>query len=320
MNPTPESRAKLTSRRFRNYIGASSAVGVAMRRLPIVLLCAFLAFAPGLALARAGDGSSMGSRGSQTYSAPPPTSSAPYGAAPMQRSLTPYGSGQQGYAQPQRSPFGGFLGGLLTGGLIGMLFGGGLFRHGIFGLFGGLFQLLILIWVVRWLFGMIAGGGRRMPQAMGPAPMGGPMGGPMPGPGPLHQLALTPGDYQAFEQALYAVQQAWSQHDINTLRLIATPEMVSYFGEQLAEQASRGVRNLVTDVHLDKGDLSEAWSEEGRDYATVSMSFSMVDVTYDQGGHVVSGTPGQRVSATEYWTFMRVPGGRWVLSAIQQVR
>jgi predicted lipid-binding transport protein (Tim44 family) len=298
---------------YRRYVFS----GVPMRRLLIALFCAFLIAAPGLALARAGDSTSMGSRGSQTYSAPRPTQSAPYGAAPVQRSLTPNSAPQPGYAQPQpqRSMFGGFLGGMLTGGLIGMMFGGGLMHNGFFGLIGGLFQLLILVFVVRWLFGMFFGG------RSAPAPtMNAGQPGPTPGPGPLNQLAVTPADFQAFEQTLYGVQQAWSQHDLNTMRLIATPEMVSYFAEQMSEQASRGVRNLVSDVHLDKGDLSEAWSEQGRDYATVSMRFSMVDVTYDQAGQVVSGTPGQRVAATEYWTFLRVPGGRWVLSAIQQVQ
>jgi predicted lipid-binding transport protein (Tim44 family) len=258
----------------------------------------------------------MGSRGSQTYSAPPPTNSAPYGAAPMQRSITPYNNNSQpSYAgQPQRSPFGGFMGGLLTGGLIGMMFGGGLLHHGFFGLIGGVFQLLILFWVVRWLFSLFAG------RASGGRPMMAGSPQPVPQSVPLHELQLSQADFQAFEQTLYAVQQAWSQHDLNTLRVVATPEMVSYFGEQMAEQTSRGVRNVVSNVHLDKGDLSEAWNEAGRDYATVSMSFSMIDVTYDQAGHVVSGQPNQRVAAAEFWTFMRMPGGRWVLSAIQQVR
>ena len=52
---------------------------------------------------------------------------------------------------------------------------------------------------------------------------------------------------------------------------MATPEMVSYFSEQLSEQASRGVRNSVTDVRLESGDLSQAWAEQGREYATVAM-------------------------------------------------
>ena len=96
--------------------------------------------------------------------------------------------------------------------------------------------------------------------------------------------------------------------------------MVSYFGEQLADQSSRGVRNTVTDVTLDKGDLSEAWSEGGRQFATVAMRFSMVDVTRDASGRVVDGDPAQRTTATELWTFMRAAGGRWLLSAIQQGR
>jgi predicted lipid-binding transport protein (Tim44 family) len=105
---------------------------------------------------------------------------------------------------------------------------------------------------------------------------------------------------------------------MRALQQIATPEMVSYFGEQLAEQASRGVRNTVTDVRLEKGDLSEAWSEGSREYATVAMRFSMVDVTRDSAGRVVDGALAERVLVTELWTFVRAPGGRWLLSAIQQ--
>jgi predicted lipid-binding transport protein (Tim44 family) len=76
----------------------------------------------------------------------------------------------------------------------------------------------------------------------------------------------------------------------------------------------------VSDVRLDRGDLAEAWRESGRDYATVAMRFSMIDVTRDAAGRVVDGSPAERVTATELWTFLRVPGGAWVLSAIQQAR
>ena len=77
---------------------------------------------------------------------------------------------------------------------------------------------------------------------------------------------------------------------------------------------------MVSDVRLEQGDLSEAWSERGREYATVAMRFSMTDVTRDGGGRVVDGSPNERVTATEIWTFLRAPGGRWILSAIQQAR
>jgi predicted lipid-binding transport protein (Tim44 family) len=40
----------------------------------------------------------------------------------------------------------------------------------------------------------------------------------------------------------------------------------------------------------------------------------------DPNGRVVDGHPSERVQATELWTFVRAPGGRWLLSAIQQTR
>jgi predicted lipid-binding transport protein (Tim44 family) len=189
---------------------------------------------------------------------------------------------------------------------------------------GFLLQIFLVVMLVRWLFRMFFGatatvGGGNMVARMG---MGAPQLGPMPAMGTPagRAIQIGPGDYQAFEQLLVAVQAAWSAHDLNTLRAIATPEMVSYFAEQLGEQTSRGVRNSVTNVHLDHGDLAEAWAEDGREYATVAMRFSMTDVTQDERGAVVDGSLAERITATEIWTFMRVRGGRWVLSAIQQAR
>lgn len=300
------------------------------------LLVLAMALTPSLAFARAGDGVSAGSRGTRTYSAPAPTNTAPSQAAPMQRSLTPQPAPTPGYGAPQQQPgFGqppigarpsfmsGLMGGLIGVGIGSMLFGGGMF-HGI-GSFGGmlsfLIQALLIFFVGRWLLRMIFNRAPQPAMAGGPA-MFTPQQGAMPG-GTRPQappVQIGPADYQAFEQLLQAVQAAWTQHDLTTLRMVATPEMVSYFGEQLAEQTSRGVRNLVTDVKLDQGDLSEAWAEQGREYATVAMKFSMIDVTKNAQGQVVDGNPTQRTQATEIWTFLRAPGGRWVLSAIQQVR
>src|SRR6202041_1187580 len=108
--------------------------------------------------------------------------------------------------------------------------------------------------------------------------------------------------------------------DLNALRAMSTPEMVGYFSEQLSDQASQGVTNTVTDVHLESGDLAQAWAEAGREYATVAMRFSMIDVTRDAAGRVVDGSPDEHVTATEIWTFVRSRGGHWILSAIQQAR
>jgi predicted lipid-binding transport protein (Tim44 family) len=320
-----------------------------MRRIsPLIaaLAVAALALAPAVADARAGGGSSFGSRGSRTWSAPPSTSTAPSPAQPFQRSITPNTPMQQpgfapspGYAGGIR-PGGAFTSGLL-GGLIGAGLGGMLMGHGFFGgLSGGgsfigfLIQMAILFFIARWLYRRFLGGRRPSFAGMGGAagpgqgtffsPGGSNAGArPMPtgGGGPAGPpVAIRPADYQEFERILKAVQFAWSQQDLDGLRQLATPEMVGYFGEQLADQASRGVRNEVTDVRLLQGDLAEAWAENGREYATVAMRFSAVDVTRDLSGRIVDGDPGEHVTATEIWTFLRAPGGRWVLSGIQQTR
>ncbi len=70
---------------------------------------------------------------------------------------------------------------------------------------------------------------------------------------------------------------ARSREDLSTLRPRVTPEMLSYFSEQLADNASRGLINRVTDVKLLQGDLAEAWREGRTDYATVAMRFALKD-------------------------------------------
>jgi predicted lipid-binding transport protein (Tim44 family) len=131
-------------------------------------------------------------------------------------------------------------------------------------------------------------------------------------------VAITQADFREFEQLLQAAQAAWSARDLNALRGMATPEMVGYFSEQLSDLASRGVSNTVTDVRLESGDLAQSWAEAGREYATVAMRFSMIDVTRDGAGRVVDGSVAERVLVTEVWTFVRARGGHWILSAIQQ--
>ena len=302
-----------------------------MRRSRILLaavLSLALALVPALGMAAAGSGGSYGSRGTRTYMAPPSTPTSPYGAAPMQRSLTPrqapsYGSPSYGYGYGARSPFmSGLLGGLIGAGLGGLLFGHGLFGGvtGFGSFFGLLLQIALIVMLVRWLLRRVFSpaaypGGNvfaRTGAAPGAVPNGG--GGAQPG----QTLAIAPQDYQAFEQLLAAVQAAWSGHDLDRLRQLATPEMVGVFAEQMAEQASRGVRNVVSDVRLEQGDLAEAWREDGRDYATVAMRFAMHDATRDNAGRIVDGSVTEWVSTVEYWTFVRAPGGRCVLSAIQQ--
>ena len=292
--------------------------------------------------ARVGGGGSTGSRGSRTFSAPPPTSTAP-SVAPMQRTVTqptrPGAPNTVGAAPAGGGFFSrpGLLGGLAAGflgaGLFGMLFG-----HGLFGGLGGLasfFGLILQIGLVVLIGGFLWKMWQRRQQQ--PAYAGGPAGSPMlreaggsgfggsgfgvaPGGGgaPSANIEITPADYDAFERLLGDIQTAYSNEDLNGLRQHLTPEMVSYFSEQLSENVSRGVVNKVSGVKLLQGDLAEAWRENGVDYASVAMRYALVDRFLDRtSGRLVDGseTPEE---VTEVWTFMRAGGGRWLLSAIQQ--
>jgi predicted lipid-binding transport protein (Tim44 family) len=275
--------------------------------------------------ARAGGGSSAGSRGTRTFSAPPSTSTAPSTAAPIQRSVTQPNAATAGQAAARPGLLGGglfgggMLGGLAAGfigaGLFGMLFG-----HGMFGGMGGfasilglIIQIVLVVWVARLAFAWWQR--RNAPsyatQAASPVPGAGPQafgglgsmfGGNAPA-GPAGEpVTLDKADYDAFETLLGDVQAAYSAEDLSALRGKATPEMVSYFAEELADNASRGVINRVTDGH---------------DYATVAMRFALTDTTVERAsGRTLEG--GSMGEVTELWTFMRTRGGGWLLSAIQQ--
>lgn len=297
-----------------------------------------LVLTPILAEARPGGGGSSGSRGSRTYSAPPATQTAPGGAQRMDRTATQPGSpgavtrpgAVPGAAPASRGFFGSFGGALLMGGLIGGLLGFGLFGGGAgFGAILGMLLQVALIGIVVML--VVRFFRRRQQPAMANGPQAhafqpqpepkqfGGMGG-MKAAAPAAPVTIGPADYKGFEQALVELNAAWSKRDLTALRAVATPEMVSYFAQDLRDLEARNWRNETRDVRLDQGDLAEAWSEDGEDYATVAMRFSMLDATFDNAtNEVVEGSTVKRTDATELWTFVRKgPGGRWMVSAIQQ--
>jgi predicted lipid-binding transport protein (Tim44 family) len=290
-------------------------------------------------------GGGFGSRGSKTYQAPPPTQTAPNAASPINRSVTqpqaqrPGSVGQAGAAQAggmfSRGGFmGGMMAGLLGAGLIGLLFGGG-FLSGLSsfaGVLGLLIQIVLVVVVARLLWawwqrrqqpGYATASGPSMrdasPQEAAPRPAyGGGSGGGVPMVGGSDNLELTEADFNAFEKRLADVQAAYSAEDIAKLRALATPEVVSYFAEELNENASRGVVNTVGDVKLLQGDLAEAWSEGDKDYATVAMRYESVDYTTQRAtGQVIDGDK-EPFERTELWTFMRSRNGDWLLSAVQE--
>jgi predicted lipid-binding transport protein (Tim44 family) len=250
---------------------------------------------------------------------------------PSRPSYAPQQGAQPQYAPGRRvfggSPFmSGLLGGLIGAGLGGLLFGHGLFGGGLgfAGFLGLLLQVFLIVMLVRFALNFFrrranepayAGIPGGMARQMQPGPGYGGAGGGG-GDAPLN---LQKADFDAFEQALKQVNAAWSRQDLSALQRLCTPEMVRYFADDLSALRARGLRNETRDVVLEQGDLSEAWREGEREYATVAMRFSLLDATFRIADNaVVEGSTTQRSQAIELWTFTRQRGGSWQLSAIQQ--
>ena len=109
-----------------------------------------------------------------------------------------------------------------------------------------------------------------------------------------------------------------AREDLSALRMLMTPEELSYFSDELAQNASRGVVNQISDVKLLQGDLLEAWREGQDEYATVAMRYSLErqDGRSGEAIRVSSRTSHRRRESSGR------SGGReaapWLLSAIQQ--
>jgi predicted lipid-binding transport protein (Tim44 family) len=311
----------------------------------------------GADFAEARRGGSFGSRGSRTFQQVPATRTAPNTTAPVERSMTPNAAPnattrQQTGVAPQRPGLFGGLGGslmrgLLIGGLFGMLLGYGF--GGMAGALGFLVQLLLVGLMVMLALRFFrsratpatAGGpgfGRQDIGGMGdnifsrdagPAGNSGNAGSragsfAIPGFGgsgaaASQDIELAQADLDTFERLLGEVQAAFAQEDHAALRRLSTPEMVSFFSEELADNAKAGLRNDVSDVRLLEADIAEAWREDGEDYATAAFRYESVDLMRDRTtGKVLEGDEQAPSETTELWTFVRHENGDWRLSAIQE--
>jgi predicted lipid-binding transport protein (Tim44 family) len=322
-----------------------------MRGILAAVLGAALILAPALAEARAGGGKSSGSRGSQTFQKTP--------AKPIERSVTqpgapgvqpgggaintaPRPTGQPGVAGAGMAAAGsrggmfgspfmtGLMGGFLGAGLAGMIFGNsanamGAEGSGAGGMIGMLLQFAMiggLAYLGFALFRRFTGAKRPAEAVAGadgsaramPFGMGGGDVAPAVDAGP----GITDEDRREFGETLMQIQKAWSEGDLSALKRLATPEMVSYFAEDRTDAESRGERNVVDRLELLKGDVVDNWVEGNRQYATAVMTWSAIDYV-ERDGELVSGDRNTPVEATEAWTFVRIQGGQWLLSAIQQI-
>jgi predicted lipid-binding transport protein (Tim44 family) len=250
---------------------------------------------------------------------------------------------------------GGLMGGLLMGGLFGMLMGGGF--GGMAGFFGMLLQVALIGGAIMLAMRFFASRRQGQPAFGGAGnnsarndysaqngnangqggssfkiPKIGALAGAATGAAAAHkpvpaanaasetdEIGVTPDDLGTFEKMLGEVQSAYAAEDYATLRKLTTPEAMSYLAEELSDNATSGVKNDVKNVRLLQGDVAEAWHEEGRDYATVAMRYSSIDVMRDRTtGKIVQGDENHESEAVEMWTFVRSGQAEWQVSAIQE--
>ena len=317
------------------------------RTLALAVLMA-LAILPALSVteawARAGGGSSSGSRGSRSYTAPAQPSSPVSPRQPSSPAVSP--------AQPRPGwggMMGGMLGGLLLGGLLGgLLFGGG-FGNGI-----GLMEIVIIAGLGWFALSYMrrrqaaapsgyamAGGGYAGPAPRDDAAMtarygsGTPAGGtatlePPTGPSDLerglgHVRQMDASfDPRAFAETasdvFFKVQGAWTARDLRTVSAHLTPEMQAQLQRDCDRLRAEQKINRLENIAVRSAEVTEAWQETGQDFVTVHFLASLLDYTTDESGaRVLDGSRTEPVKFEEYWTFVRPVGpGPFRLTAIQQ--
>ena len=319
-----------------------------MKRTLAMIILVALALSPVLyvteAWARAGGGSSSGSRGSRSYSSPSqPPSSSP--AAPSQ----PTSPGLQQPA-PTRPGWGGMMGGMLGGLLLGGLLGGLFFGHGGGGI--GMLEILIiggLAWfAISYMrrqqaaapsgYATSGGYGSAPVSRYDPTPAGGtatPSGGTATmeapaGPSDLerglaHIRQMDPGfDPRAFSETasdvFFKVQGAWTARSMAGVSSLLMPEMSGTLQRDCDRLKSEHKVNRLENIAVRGAEVTEAWQESGQDFVTVHFLASLLDYTTDESGaQVLEGSRTEPVKFEEYWTFTRPVGSAaFRLSAIQQ--
>lgn len=293
--------------------------------------------------ARAGGGSSSGSRGSRSFSAP--ARPAPDPSSPS-RSAVPPSSFQQ--PAPQRSSWMsglmGGIGGFMLGGLLGsMLFGG--MGHGLFGGVGFMEILLIgglLLLVFTYL--------RRRQQTATAAPSGYAASsyddarswraGSASYRTDTFEATAAPSDLErglghirqldpAFDPVRFAdvasdsffkIQAAWMGREMGPAQTLLTPEMYETLQKESDRLRATHRVNRLENIAVRSVEVTEAWQESGKDYVTVRFLASLLDYTVDEASNqVLEGSRTDPVKFEEYWTFVRPVGSNaWRLSAIQQ--
>jgi predicted lipid-binding transport protein (Tim44 family) len=317
-----------------------------LKGLMLFTLFFFLCFLiPDDAFSRAGGGTSSGSRGSRTYSAPRTTTSpTPTSPGPSQ-AVSPSPTAPVPQPAPQYSFWRS-----MAGGVVGGLVGGMLFRSLGFGapdgggMFGGIgiFEIILIGGILYFIYRFVK---KRREQAatVGAYSQGqsvdtaSPSYAPSAGSPASESNDVERGishvrqmdaafDEKRFTDAcmdvFFQIQGAWSNRDMSTARNVLTEEMYGILSGDAQKMKAEKKFNRLENIAVRSIDITEAWQEGGQDYITVKFYANLLDYTVDESTkQVLSGSRTEPVKFEEYWTFTRTVGSNpWKLSAIQQAQ
>jgi len=296
-----------------------------MKRTVAVAAVSLIVLAPFLwtveAGARAGRGGSSGSRGSRSHSAPALPSSSPASPGTSDAPSAP------AHSPPGGSGWGGALGGLIAGGLLGSLLFGG--EGGGFGItdlvpFGLLAFLLIRKMrsarsepaVATSYASVVASRSFDTRDAPSPWSEAGPVGQVL-----RRDQAADPAEVARVVTDLFLkVQAAWTARDMDSAAALLTPEMRDQLQADCDRMRKESRVNRIENISVRAVEVTETWQDPGYNFMTVRIQANVLDYTIDEKTrNVVDGSASDAVTFEEYWTLTRAVWVKaWRLSAIQQ--
>jgi len=287
--------------------------------------------------ARAGSGSSMGSRGTRSYSRPASPS-------PIQQTAPRQATQPPPYQAPQPAASGGFFRSM-AGGIAGGLLGGMLFRSlgfagGGMGGGGGIgfFEILLLGGIIYLIYRFIKkkketeayqNAGATNYQTIEPdnyqqqsVSYVTPQDDVATGLSHIRQMDYN-FDEQRFNDGImdlfFKIQGAWMNRDLISVSTLLTPQMRQNLQSDIDILVRDHKINRLENIAVRNVEIVEAWQESGQDYITVLIYANLLDYTTDEAGQVISGSKTDPVKFEEYWTVTRPVGNNpWQLSAITQ--
>ncbi|MFK7928064.1 MAG: TIM44-like domain-containing protein [Myxococcota bacterium] len=104
------------------------------------------------------------------------------------------------------------------------------------------------------------------------------------------------------------LQTSWSAGDWDHARPFVTDTLYQTLRFYLEQYTEHGLRNVLTDVRLDRQDVVKVQLDAWYEAITVRIYGTLKDSVQDASGEVIGGNPNADRQFSEYWTFLRAIG------------